>query len=138
MMKGIKSMYHFTDDEKIKIVSATKQIVDYLKTNIVPNIRKDIVFKMEVNPREYDLVFHIFPKTKKPFSVYRNAMNSTKYTLGNEFDYFDNNTSSKVDFFSRYEEMFCLINNWKKFKEICLEQVEIEKQNTNVLNEFQV
>lgn len=138
MMKGIENMYYFTDDEKHKIVSATKQIVDYLKTNIVPNIRKDIVFKMEVNPREYDLVFHIFPKANKPFSVYRNAMNSTKYTLGNEFDYFDNNTSSKADFFSRYEEMFCLINNWKKFKEICLEQVEIEKQNTNVLNEFQV
>lgn len=124
-------MANFTIEERTQLVKNCKAIFDYLRTEIAPYIRRQICFKMEVNPREYDLVVSIFPTKNNPFMVYRNHLDSTKYTVG--YDYVERKNAR--NFFECYDEMFCLIENWKQFKLICLNHVEHEK---DVLNKFEL
>lgn len=129
----------FTELEKINLVKNTKMIFDYLKSNIIPKLEENFIFKMEVNPREIELVIHIFPKNKNNhFSIYRNRLGCTRYSLGEITCTTINDPFREQykDFYKSYNEMFTLIKNWYLLKEKLFDQIKKDQKDRHIINTF--
>lgn len=128
----------FSEAEKTLLVKNTKQIFNFLSTEISPKLNDSIFYDFEDNPGQHKIRLRVYPGDNGEIAISRAAINSTVYKLGSEYDSKYTQDHSGVDFYKSYDEMYYLIKNWKNIKEFFLNRLEEMDNERELIKNFTV
>ena len=130
----------FTEAEVNLLIKNTKQIFEYLKTNVAPSLKLPIYYDFEDNPRFYKIRLRVYPANGNftEIQLKRAAINSTVYKLGDNYDSDYTKSHSGSNLYNEYEVMYHLILNWKNIKEDFAYKVSEINNNIELLKSFSV
>lgn len=128
---------NFTAKEKDTLIKNSKEIFNFIKTEVVPYLRDSFYVNFDCQRGTYNMLFGIHPDNVKGgpgcITMKRNSIGSTVYDVGP--DDADHYTKTKVDFFQCFDEMYYLISNWSRIKSEIMKQTECDKQiGSTILN----
>lgn len=128
----------FSEAEKTLLIKNTKQIFNFLSTEISPKLNNSIFYDFEDNPQLHKIRLRVYPGGIGEIAIFRTAINSTVYKLGSEYDSKYTQDHSGVDFYKSYDEMYHLIKNWKDIKEFFLNRLEEMDNERELIKNFTV
>lgn len=129
-------MNNYTYEEKQLIVASVKKIFEYLTTEIKPKLHECISYRYHDNPRCYPMVLQIYPGKNPEIAMFRNAIGSSHYALGQPYDSKNSYNTNTTDLFARYDVMYSFLKEWPKIKEFCQTQIKEESDIINNLQNF--
>ena len=118
----------FTKEEKAKLIKNCRDVINYIKTEICPNLRSGVNFTFEVSPRTKDLRVHIY--SDGTMSIARSEQYSFKPVENNQYRNFFYEENSEVQ--------IVFLKNWPYMKERLFRQIEEDKNTIEFLNDFSV
>lgn len=118
----------FTKEEKAKLIKNCQDVINYIKTEIGPNLRSGVNFTFEVSPRTRELKVHIY--SNGTMSISRGEQYSFEPVKYNQYQNFFYEENSEVQ--------IVFLKNWHYMKERLLRQIEEDKNTIEFLNEFSV
>ena len=133
---------HFTDNDKEKLKENKRMIIEWITENIIPNMDEDSQIKCDFGdtytcPRTYTTVesyhFWVFSEPRKFFSGGGRTTDGT-IGYGRKFGYMDESFESVN---SPYD-IFPIVDNWGLIKATLLNELEAQKANRRVINQFEV
>lgn len=142
VMQANNSRMHFTDNDKEKLKENKRMIIEWITENIIPNMDEDSQIKCDFGdtyrcPRTYTTVesyhFWVFSEPRKFFSGGGRTTDGT-IGYGRKFGYMDESFESVN---SPYD-IFPIVDNWGLIKATLLNELEAQKANRRVINQFEV
>lgn len=118
--------------DREKLIKCMEEIVDYIGTEIAPNIINEIKFAC------LGLNFKI-----KPYKYHFISINDNDYEIffPNKREYFieeENNNLKPLNLAESDDYMIVILNNWNIIKEKCLEEVKYSKEIIDKINNFKI
>ena len=123
-------MNHFTKEEAELVISNAKKIIEFIQGEILPKLKTDMTFRMDMGRTVKDLVLGVHGGKKGYITVYQGHAMTLENDYRSPYDYF----FSEVN----VEKTMALVKNWKQIKQDLLHQVEIDIMDTELIRNFQV
>jgi hypothetical protein len=123
-------MNHFTKEETGLVISNAKKVIEFIRTEILPCLKTDMTFRMNMGRTIKDLVLSVHGGKNGYITIYQGHAMTLENNYTNPFDYFFSDVN--------VEKTMALIKNWKDIKRDLLEQVEKDAMDTELIKNFQV
>lgn len=123
-------MNHFTKEETELVISNAKKIIEFIHDEILPKLKTDMTFRMDMGRTVKDLVLGVHGGKKGYITIYQGHAMTLENDYRSPYDYF----FSEVN----VEKTMALVKNWKHIKEDLLHQVEMDIMDTELIKNFQV
>ena len=123
-------MNHFTKEETALVINNAKKIIEFINTNILPNLKTDMTFRLDMGRTIKDLVIGVHGGKKGYITIYQGHAMTLENNYRSPYDYFFSDVN--------VEKTMALVKNWRNIKHDLLEQVENDAMDTELIKNFQV
>jgi hypothetical protein len=123
-------MNHFTKEETNLVINNAKKIIEFINTNILPNLKTDMTFRLYMGRTIKDLVIGVHGGKKGYITIYQGHSMTLENDYRSPYDYFFSDVN--------VEKTMALVKNWKNIKQDLLKQVENDAMDMELIKNFQV
>jgi hypothetical protein len=123
-------MNHFTKEETTLVISNAKKIIEFIKTDILPNLKTDMTFRLDMGRTIKDLVIGVHGGKKGYITIHQGHSVTLENDYKSPYDYFFSDVN--------VEKTMALVKNWKGIKRDLLEQVEKDAMDMELIRNFHV